>query len=66
MIPKQEIFIKLGEFKAESKEEYLEKDLYIKAKFLEVLIDIRDILENKLQDIAEPIKHIANNHGGNF
>ena len=33
---------------------------------VEVLLDIRDILENRLQDIAEPIKHIANNHGGNF
>ena len=30
------------------------------------LLDIRDILENRLQDIAEPIKHIANNNGGNF
>lgn len=33
---------------------------------LVALLDIRDILENRLQDIAEPIKHIANNDGGNF
>lgn len=32
----------------------------------EALLDIRDILENRLKDlteIAEPIKHIANNNG---
>ena len=66
MKTKEDIFTQLGEFKAESKEEYREKDLYVKAKFLEVLVDIRAILENRLQDIAEPIKHIANNNGGNF
>ena len=33
---------------------------------LEVAIDIRDILAENLEDIAEPIKYIANNQGGNF
>ena len=36
---------------------------------LEALLDIRDILKSQevdLQDIAEPIKHLANNDGGNF